>query len=745
MAQFTLPPPGLAFRITNSYHLQRLKSHLLTAITGWRDWSAVAALQRLSTARPEYAGIRRTLHETRQRARVETWQPPRPNEVLALLCGDRAGLIRSQRQLLRGVRRELERLVLPDELWRRGEDGTLQPPPAEALAEWLAPSLQEALQGVSVGAVLSVEPAPSSPPHARLSVSAVSSVGIDVWQLSVVLSSEPPDAVGGGEDVVLWGLLRYGDELQRVPDDHPTVVIDLRRVETLQALQRGLSRASVLLGALARESIEVVGVQSVFDEQHWYLRLRLPGGLRERHGLSEQALMLASSDAITMHDLLRARQELYRIGPRLDPDLLILVDPRPELASAIRSIPTWTGQRVPWSVLSEPGQRLSVQLCEHLPTFDLFSPTQGTPPRLGEVFGREKEIEDLSRRILRGDAVGVFGLRKVGKSTAVRAVTDRLDPLTSPAAPPVRAAKPLARVVWLDLQKTLRGDRRRSMEILLQRLTEALAARLHQAELDLPERQGQAGLDELDQLIRVALSSSALPLCVVLDECDYLFGSSDGQGAMPGVRELLAVLRGHAQETGQLSTVLIGRDPKSAQVPLLEGFPNPFMGWFSTRWMPPLLRSEGEVLLKTLGARVGLRLGTQTHAAAWEWTGGHVYLLRQLGSALLQRAQPRGELVDTDPILEEALDMYLDNTEVESLFDEVSALLRERYPAALAFLQDAAREGALALSVERHGGWRAPPMATLRRLGLLQGSAAAPFVPQTFLHHARWAPAVRSA
>jgi hypothetical protein len=317
---------------------------------------------------------------------------------------------------------------------------------------------------------------------------------------------------------------------------------------------------------------------------------------------------------------------------------------------------------------------------------------------------------------------------------------------------PLPEADPEALVVSLDVQ----GVAGRELGVLFERLAERLEERLAlaglkqapeanpkdiflgRAERSEPDPQNEPDpMERLRALLRLALNRTTLPICFVLDEYDLLFEGYGGEAGMPGVERLLGLMRAEAQATGRVSLALIGRDPVFLDRPLLGGYTNPLAGWAKPMFLGPLAQRDADELLVRLGKRVGLDVGPATRETAWRWTGGHPLLLRQYGAALYEFAHApptRPRPVPTDPIHEDAVELFLQRDAVETIGREVRALLAARFPEALTLLEalaDAPHEQARAI-VERHGGPRARPINTLVRFGIATGSPVAPSLPEVF-------------
>lgn len=531
----------------------------------------------------------------------------------------------------------------------------------------------------------------------------------------------------------------------------------LKSEATLQrrAFSLGIPWAATLLQRLAEERCvprRLVPLDA--KGTTWLMQASIPLELQDRFGISPEIRILAVHGDVRGRDLRAALQDPEGAA-NIDPDLLVVAGDQPELAKKLSWLAGPWGQRIPWAPAEDEYAHLSSVLREHLPSFDLFDyrdPVQGSA-----LLGRQAEIDELTARLLRGEAVGVIGLRKVGKSSLLRAVADRIDPVGArrgmfeSLTVPLPNAEPEALVVSLDVQ----GVAGAGFEVLLKRLAERLDERLALAGVrvdpqptslkiianSIEQDGGRDGylvrdpMDTLRGLLALALERTKLPVCFILDEYDLLFeGYDGGEAGIPKAEQLLQFLRAQAQATGRVSLALIGRDPVFLERPLLGGVTNPLAGWARPIFLGPLGRRGADELLVRLGKRVGLDVGPATLEAAWQWTGGHPLLLRQYGAALyeLAHAPPtRPRPVPTDPIHADAPELFLIRDAVQTICSEVRALLDARFPDSLALLEalaDAPPDKAPVI-VDRHGGPRGRASMVLRRFGIVYGSAEEPSLP----------------
>ncbi|XXY53952.1 hypothetical protein WME91_22705 [Sorangium sp. So ce269] len=265
-----------------------------------------------------------------------------------------------------------------------------------------------------------------------------------------------------------------------------------------------------------------------------------------------------------------------RSGLRLDGNLVIVTDDghtydggRP-LKDRLERIPG-RDQRVAW-VWGEDRfwPPLSEVLRQQLPTYDVFEERDAV--RGHQLMGRDAEVMELRTRVLRGDAVGVFGLRKSGKTSLVRAVTDSLDPASGIMDADAEHIASQACVIWLDAE----GLDQAEVDDVADDMLAVLRRRMRTAgaPYEPPAKQGIGGLKAASQ----AILDEGMRLCFVIDEYDFLFEREGNLGPVPGISRLFRQVRALSQQQqGAVSLVLIGRDPEHVSVPQLDGVPNPLL------------------------------------------------------------------------------------------------------------------------------------------------------------------------
>jgi hypothetical protein len=498
--------------------------------------------------------------------------------------------------------------------------------------------------------------------------------------------------------------------------------MEAERTASLEAwrerLKQAVPWAVPMLSVLKRDNFSLTHIRDGAGPV-WFVRVSPPRHVQESFGLAPEVLVVVVQGEVQARDIHAANGEVIRSGLRLDGNLVIVVDRTPRtLAERLTRI-GGHGHRIAWG----PGPNgqwplLAELLRSRLPSFDAFE--ERDVVRGAQLVGRDAEVSELRTRVVRGDAVGLFGLRKMGKTSVMRAVTDWIDPASGLRdALPVEDVTSAGIAVVIDASVLLD----RAVDAVADELLEALRRRMRSAGEAMPDgdHRGLAGLAGW-KAVGETLLDQGQRLCVVIDEYDLLFEGESDEGTIPGIGRLFRLLRGWAQtRQGRVSLILVGRDPTYLSAPEIDGVTSALTAWCTSMWLGPLERPKAGELLRKLGRRVGLEIGPSSADLAQRWTGGHPLLHRQFGSALrsVARADNAGWGVPTDPIVPLAPVRFREREAVLDVMREVVALLRKRYPSALDMLVDMAHGKSWDDTLTEYGGPEGCAGRTLRNFGLV--------------------------
>lgn len=260
------------------------------------------------------------------------------------------------------------------------------------------------------------------------------------------------------------------------------------------------------------------------------------------------------------------------------------------------------------------------------------------PLEPGQVPAQSDLIDDLVRRVTERRVTALLGPRRFGKTTALRAVVDRLSDTSVP--------------VWLDLYELA------SWADLAMRLDRAISAigahgspTITELAAGMELRLGVLGVEfrkpaaqrpdamltvrtQLDLLIRAAATR---PIILVIDEFSGVVGV-DKAAAM-----MRTALQHHFQEIGLL---FAGSEPSTMQM-LFTDRAEPFYAQADLVEATALGFDAVERVVREGFDHTGRRAGTIASSIA-TFTHGHPHRVMQLADAVWQRIEPGDTAADAD-------------------------------------------------------------------------------------------------
>jgi hypothetical protein len=286
-------------------------------------------------------------------------------------------------------------------------------------------------------------------------------------------------------------------------------------------------------------------------------------------------------------------------------------------------------------------------------------------------FGRGNFINQLVWKISRGENFGIFGLRKIGKTSLVYRLRELsqdhlvayvdLQGITSRGVSEVyrRLIESLVRDLRVKCPSvamalpTLRSNDEDATDVA------AIAADFHEDLLNIRKTFEQEGwplprilllLDEIELMIpaRVSRGSSEPG------------GSSESTGSsgFDGHQDFFRHLRGLYQQERFVVSAVVGASPAICRTASWNGRDNPVFQFYDEVFLAPLDRSECDQMVEGLGRVMGVRFDTASLRLIYEETAGHPYVARQLCSRLVQ-AFPERPLEVHESMVHSGLDAYL--------------------------------------------------------------------------------------
>lgn len=375
----------------------------------------------------------------------------------------------------------------------------------------------------------------------------------------------------------------------------------------------------------------------------WLAQVRPTDALAEHFSLApEVAVLCAPWDETHAEDIQWIEERLNR-DSWLDPGVVLcLVGDR--RATTRLSVPKTRRyifvHRDEWDAVSDPQRWLRDKLRAELGAqrlFDLRSPAEGA-----QYFGRDHEFAEVERYVLDGRSVGLWGLRKIGKTSLLRRLESKHSALTT--------EQPM--VLLLDL--TART------------YDEPTVLGVHRALDAVLDKVGARAMSNAVERLAALVRARAGKVVLAIDEYERLLDGSIP--ARDGVL-FLEALRGLAQSTrDQFAIILAGRDRRFVAKARIDGRDNPMYRFLTDLPVGGLDDDSARTMLRKLGRRMGLDLHHEALNLCVRETGGHPMLLRTIGN-----------LIDRGVPVEQRQPYVVQRAEVESKLDELSDEAAEDY------------------------------------------------------------------
>ncbi|MCP1615895.1 Tfp pilus assembly protein PilF [Pseudomonas sp. SLBN-26] len=324
---------------------------------------------------------------------------------------------------------------------------------------------------------------------------------------------------------------------------------------------------------------------------------------------------------------------------------------------------------------------------------DLFA--QNFPVSGRRFFGREKPLHEIRDAISNGTAAGIFGLRKVGKTSLLKEIERR-------------ANEGGDIVIYMDLLRVPADIN--DTRWLYWKLSSELYKRSGRSEfrglqwrlgghftdyLDIPNEFPVAtafdsDLNKILNTIRDSRLSPRPKVVIMLDEIERIIPNASGKEGFDGFFNFFSYLRGVAQESGDFVPIVTGANAAIAEAAQFAGRDNPVFNFFKEIYLPLLGPQESFQMINTLGRGMGTKFPEPVIERIHSLTGGHPFFTRQFCSYICRRYSDRPLNVSLS-MIEELISPYLDSAGRD--FREIIERFSRDYPEELSVCLEVARSG----------------------------------------------------
>jgi photosystem II stability/assembly factor-like uncharacterized protein len=267
-------------------------------------------------------------------------------------------------------------------------------------------------------------------------------------------------------------------------------------------------------------------------------------------------------------------------------------------------------------------QEIEKRLGEEYDPYDVRDPVAGA----FSFFGRDALLEDLLRRTVDGRPVGIFGLRKLGKSSVLQVLSDHVP---FPVAP-------------VNLQ-TVGHTTLDELYLRILRYWQQQARVCYDLDWKSPtlysdDVTGAFTSATLDLLDSIETKADDACLGLFLDEAELIVPRPDGSGPdLVSYLTLMRALRGLVDEDGRLSLIIASMNPSINRINAWDEEQNPTFNFFQEVYLPPLAQDGCIQMVRNIGRQVGLVYDDASVQAIADLSGGHPFLARQFCSLLYRQ------------------------------------------------------------------------------------------------------------
>ena len=445
-----------------------------------------------------------------------------------------------------------------------------------------------------------------------------------------------------------------------------------------------------LVQASTGSVIYAAPVHQAAPARSWALHIRLPGHLERHFGITRQLLVycLCARD-LQPRDVNRVQALIRDAQESLEPTLAMLVTADPDTAMKLED---WAVERnlgliiipadqttVEELVTSDAANGLQTLIQRSIKSHNFYD--ERDPVTGDRFFGRGAMLRNLERQLASGRGhVGLFGLRRIGKTSLILELRDRL------------RKRPSVIPIFIDLEAT--SNVAHAAYRLIAEFTKELALldgmSQRQAERALQPPEDWASIDPQELIARFADTARGVltgamrdhHVVLLMDEAEVLLPSPT-EPAEHAV-DLFRAIRGVSQETQRLSLVLAGVNATPTESPMLGTQDNPLFGLLSVEYLGPLETAECDEMIRRVGRKMQVRWDGPGVSVLTKAVGAHPLLARLAASDVVTHS-PERPLRPTIQDVDQCLSQF--HITQSSIFEQMVQSLRRYYPDELELLK----------------------------------------------------------
>lgn len=345
----------------------------------------------------------------------------------------------------------------------------------------------------------------------------------------------------------------------------------------------------------------------------------------ERYGLTSEILVLyapySEIQARSLNDIANLQN---RFKDRAHPVWNILITDDPQTVDNINALSQGKDLEVysiPFSrqeLESKPSAEFIYDRLEHyIQGRDLFDFQSGLRSDRF-LFGRQTLVDDIIGKIENGQNFGLFGLRKIGKTSVLFAVQRYLQRLGG------------YKTIHIDCQLA---------DFYLMRWNSLINWICSQ--IDSSSSPVSLDYSQQGKLLHHVISESQEKILLIFDEVENIsFNLSPSKHWEEDFLHFWGTIRAiHQMTHGKLTFGVAGVNPYVFDRPIVAGRDNPILLGGSPLYLWPLNLAAVREMVRTIGRYMGLNFDEDVYEWLFKQFGGHPYLVRKACSLVCQKAK----------------------------------------------------------------------------------------------------------
>ena len=470
--------------------------------------------------------------------------------------------------------------------------------------------------------------------------------------------------------------------------------------------------------------------EQTFKSSHYSMHFFKPlDSLRNLYNLGNEVLVLAVNDGMSdfrsrtmdfIDYILTTREEFKN---RLDKITCILIDNNSSIVDRVREDRIEnpdTRLIIPFCVAELQGSITEYEFQNRFRDFlyerDLFgiaSPLNNDSLFFGK--DRTDVISELYGRYIQGEQGGLFGLRRIGKTSVLNLLKNRILNNNGMA-------------VYFDCSRYHHYRWNKFLQKIIERVDEEVKTRsddtadgLHYRIGDLFPDLGKMAYDKYDeenaiesfekQIINAYNALGKVRILLIFDEIENIgYSTSPSVHWKEGDDSLFfwQALRSISQTNNcYFSYLITGVNPKCIEMSKINSYDNPIFGSLRPIYMSLFDYDDIKLMTSSIGGHLGLSFEEEVYAKLMEDYGGHPFLTRQvcsrINSELLDNKVARPTTVTRNSYNLHSEEYQMEMTEV---IEQILGVLNTSYPDEYALLKRLAFNGRTSFKKELKGNER---------------------------------------